>query len=771
MKKSVILNIAKTELKMIFSTPVAWIMLLVFTVLCGLFFTEVFQMYAEAQEGGSHLSFITNGIFSSDSNGLFPTVQFYLFLFIPLVSMGMISRDLSSGSIKILYSSPVTDAQIVLGKFTAMIGYGLAMMAVVMLFVIFGAVAIVNVDMPLILTGLLGLFLLICAYSAIGIFMSSLTSYQVVAALATFALLGGLSMMGNIAQDVIWLRDITWWLSISGRCETFIAGLLCSEDIIYFITITALFLVLAIMRISNKRRSRSRRTRFIGYSAVIAVTVLISLLSSRPKLMWFYDATATKSNTITKPSQEVMDKIDGKMTMTTYINILDENSFYLGLPSRFNYDKEYFKQYTRFKPDLKLKYEYYWADSGNKTVRRRFPNLTDEERAQVLSDVYELNFKMFQTLEEVSQKAELGGEGYGLVREIKHEDGRKTFLRIYDDSKRMPEEKEITAAFKRIAEGPVTVGFLTGHSERNIYSQGDKEYLLCTSQKTQRHSLINNGFDIEEVNLNEGKSVPDHIDILVIADPRESFSEAEVAEIAKYIESGRNLIIAADAGSQDNANQIAELVGGLFVNGRLAVPQGENDLQQDLVLARVTANAVKTHPQMSAFRSHGNRITMPGAVQVAGFRTKGFAPLTILASEAQGWNEIHTTDFVNTVAELDSLKGEKRGAKSVGIQMTRTVGDKNQKILLLGDADCFSNAEMMRQRYGVTSANFPFLYQTFKWLCDDRYPIDTPRAHGKDNSLRIGFQAIPFLKWGFLGVLPLVMLLAMILIIIRRKSR
>ena len=51
--------------------------------------------------------------------------------------MGMISRDLSSGSIKILYSSPVTDAQIVLGKFTAMIGYGLAMMAVVMLFVIF----------------------------------------------------------------------------------------------------------------------------------------------------------------------------------------------------------------------------------------------------------------------------------------------------------------------------------------------------------------------------------------------------------------------------------------------------------------------------------------------------------------------------------------------------------------------------------------------------------------------------------------------------------
>ena len=102
MKKSVILNIARTELKLIFTTQVAWIMPMVFTVLCGLFFADVFGMYAQAQEGGSHLSFITNGIFSDDNNGILSTVQFYVFLFIPLVSMGMISRDLSTGSIKLL---------------------------------------------------------------------------------------------------------------------------------------------------------------------------------------------------------------------------------------------------------------------------------------------------------------------------------------------------------------------------------------------------------------------------------------------------------------------------------------------------------------------------------------------------------------------------------------------------------------------------------------------------------------------------------------------
>ena len=765
MNRSVVLNIARTELKMIFTTPVAWIMLMVFTVLCALFFTDVFSMYAEAQEAGSHLSFITNGMFSSDSYGLFPTVKFYLFLFIPLVSMGMISRDLSTGSIKLLYSSPINDTQIVMGKFVAMLGYGLAMVAVVTAFTLFGCSMINNVDMPLVLTGIFGLFLLICAYSAIGVFMSSLTSYQVVAALATFALLAGLSMVNKLAQDVIWLRDITWWLSISGRCETFIAGLICSEDLIYFITVTALFLVLAIFRISNKRRSRSAKVRFAGYSAAVLVTVAIAFLSSRPQLMGFYDVTATKSNTITRPSQEVLSKIDGKVTMTTYTNILDEEGFYLGIPSKFNSDKEYFKQYLRFKPDMKIKYEYYWADAGSKSVYRRFPKLTNEERARRIAEIYEINFKMFQTLEEISQKKDLSTEGYRLVREIKLEDGRSTFLRIFNDSKRMPEEKEITAAFKRLVEGSVPVAFLTGHEERSVYRPGDKDYLIFSSDKGQRHSLINNGFDVIELDLTKDCHIPDSIQILVIADPRKAFADEELAEIQRYIDSGRNMILSADPGSQANANQVAAMVGGRFVKGRIVSDMG--DLQQDLVLGRVTANAAKKYPEMEGF---ANKITMPGTVQVAASRDKGFAPLTILASADGSWNERQTTDFVNTTAEFDPST-EKKGAKSVAIQLTRPMGERTQKILLMGDSDCFSNGELMKQRYQVQSANFPFLYHTYKWMCDGKYPIETPRAASRDTSVKASIEMLPYVKWGFAAVIPLIMLIAAILIFVRRKSR
>ena len=228
------------------------------------------------------------------------------------------------------------------------------------------------------------------------------------------------------------------------------------------------------------------------------------------------------------------------------------------------------------------------------------------------------------------------------------------------------------------------------------------------------------------------------------------------------------MIIAADPGSQAAATQAASLVGGRFISGRLVVEP--SDERQDLILARVTANAVKKFPAMEGLGTGGNNVTMPGTVQVAATRDKGFAPLTILASSDESWNEKETVDFANTVAEFDPAK-EKKGAKSIAIHMTREFGDRTQKILLLGDSDCFSNGELMRQRFGVQSANFPFAYQTFKWLCDDKYPIDTPRAHSRDNSVRVGFKAMPYVKWAFLGVLPLLMLLASILIIIRRKSR
>lgn len=769
-KKSVTLSIAANELRLIFSTPVAWVMLTVFTVICGMSFSDLMRLHAEAFAAGRHISFLTQSIFTADNSGLFTEVKAYLYLFIPLVSMGMISRDLGSGSVKLLYSSPVSDFQMVAGKFLAMAGYGLSMMAVLAVFVCYGCYAIVNPDVPLLLCGMLGLFLLICTYSAIGIFMSSITSYQVVAALATFALLALLSKMKDFGQDTPWVRDLTWWLSIDGRCETFIYGLICSEDLIYFVAVTVFFLSLTILRISNKRRSRKAAFRALSYAGTVTLLVVVGFVSSRPALMGFLDVTETKSQTITIPSQEVINSVKGPVEITTYANILDEEGFYLGIPSMMNYDKNYLMPYIRFKPDIRLKTVYYWADAGSKAAGRRFPGLSNEQKAERIADVYEIDFDRFLSPEQIAAKADLSGEGYKTVRQIKLSDGRSTFLRYFDDTQRQPGEKEITAAFKRLVDGSVPVGFLTGHGERNIHTEGDADYYAFAARRSFRHSLLNNGFDAVDISLKDGRAIPDSIKILVIADPREKISGRELSEIERYIERGGNLILAAEPSRQASANAVAGLFGARFLDGRLAVPPG--DSRQDLILADAAKAAFDKMPALSQMRNHGYKITMPGAVGINTSGVSGFDVTNMLLSARSSWNEFQTRDFVNEVAVLDPSLGEKEGTRAVAVMLTRDLDeDKTQKILLLGDADCFSNAELTRDRYAVASGNFTLLYQVFRWLSDDTYPIDTPRAPGSDRSLRVGIEQMAVLKWMLAVILPLLMLITSLLIIVRRKTK
>ena len=136
--------------------------------------------------------------------------------------MNLMSRELGSGSIKLLYSSPVTNVQIILGKYLSMLIYALVLVGILVLYVIIGAIIIKNFDYPQVLTGLLGIYFLICAYAAIGLLMSSLTSYQVVAAVGTLAVLSLLTYVQGWWQDIEFVRDLTYWLAMPGRSREFL---------------------------------------------------------------------------------------------------------------------------------------------------------------------------------------------------------------------------------------------------------------------------------------------------------------------------------------------------------------------------------------------------------------------------------------------------------------------------------------------------------------------------------------------------------------------
>ncbi len=756
-----------------FYSPMAWLVLIVFSVISAfMYFDAAFSLAETAtMMGGSWLSNTTNMLFSNQLfGGMFFKIQGYIYMFVPLLTMGLISQELSSGTIKLLDSSPVTTTRIVLGKFLSMAVYGLSLIFVIFIFAVFSAANIQNFDWPAIMAGLLGLYLLLLTYSAIGIFMSSLTSYQVVAAICTFALFVLLDFVGGLGQSTAWLKDITFWLGLSGRVEEFLVGMVSSQDIFYFLIITAAFLTLTVQRMGDKKKMRSFTTKWASYLSVVVIAIALGLVSSSPRFMLFKDTTSNERLTITPNSRQVLENIEGLVEVTNYVNLLGAN--YWG-PRNENYlDRQLWLPYQRYKPDIKVKYVYYWHPVDDPVLEARFPGLTWEQRAARIAEIDEIRIDRVKDPEQIALMADLSQEAYRNVVEIKLKDGRTEFLRFYDENPPYPTEAELTSAFKRLADGPVNVGFLVGHGERSVTGDRERDYRIFAYEKTFRNSLINQGFDAFPINLREGGTIAAHIDILVISDVAEELDPHERAEIQKYIDNGGDLIIACEPGRGQYIAPLVEPLGVSFPEGIVVNPESE-ELSQDVIMANCTPALQQLVPTIAEIlvRHRNARISMPGAVGLEFRQANGFEAEVFLMSDSLCWRELTTRNFADETAVADRNEAVGPVPLAMGLSRVMAESGKTQKILVMGDADYISNGELQRGRMNYTSINFNLITEMFAWLSDYRYPIDVRRPDTTDRGFDVDLEKAKVWRMVFVIGLPLLLLLSAVLIIVRRKSK
>ena len=398
----VIYKIAKAELSFLFCSPIAWLILIIFAFQSGMAFADNISQYISTQAANGYMGELTERIFASYPEGVLLQMQSNLYLYIPLLTMGLISKEKNTGSIKLLFSSPINNVQIVLGKFSAMMVYGLILVGILLIFVLFANFTIRDFDLAAILSALLGIYLLICAYAAIGLFMSTLTAYQVVAAVGTLAVLTILNFIQEFGTDIAFIRDLTYWLSIRGRSEEMLEGLLCSDAIAYFIIVIALFVTLSILKLNSERCRENKGITTARYLVVFAIAFALGQITSMPKLMGFYDATATKKCTLHPNSQTVMNNMDGGLTITTYVNLLDI-WYKQGMPNNINKDKKNLRRFLRFKPETEMKYVYYYAHAYNPNLDYQFPDKNDKERAETMAELLDLDFDMFLTADEAQK--------------------------------------------------------------------------------------------------------------------------------------------------------------------------------------------------------------------------------------------------------------------------------------------------------------------------------------------------------------------------------
>ncbi len=246
MKHSLI--IARHELRRIFVSPLAWTVLAVAQLILGLVFVLSLVDYTANPDMMDQYTGVSDYV----GAGLFGFATIVLLLVMPLMTMRLFAEERKSGSIDLLFSAPVSLTDIVLGKFLGLVGFMLAVLALLALMPL-SLLPATSLDLGRIAAGLLGLLLMMLAFGAAGLFVSSLTREATIAAVGGFGLLLLIWLIQILGYQENRFAELFSYLSLISHYENLRRGVFDSSDVAYYLLFTALFLWATVQRLDLER--------------------------------------------------------------------------------------------------------------------------------------------------------------------------------------------------------------------------------------------------------------------------------------------------------------------------------------------------------------------------------------------------------------------------------------------------------------------------------------------------------------------------------------
>jgi len=248
MRTSMILTLARKELKILFASPLAWVVLGVMQLIFAWVFLFQLEQYLENL---ARLRQLANppGITEVVVATTFGFATIVLLMAVPLLSMRLFADEYRQQTLALLLTAPVSLTEIVLGKFVGLLAF--LSIGVLLLLTMAASLALGGpLDWGLIAANVLGLLLLIAAFAAAALFISSLTQQGVVAACGAFGALLFLWLLDAAATDP---QALSGYLSLMRHFDGFNRGLVDTRDLAYFLLFTLLFLLLTIRRLDARR--------------------------------------------------------------------------------------------------------------------------------------------------------------------------------------------------------------------------------------------------------------------------------------------------------------------------------------------------------------------------------------------------------------------------------------------------------------------------------------------------------------------------------------
>ncbi|OGS21644.1 MAG: hypothetical protein A3J83_01410 [Elusimicrobia bacterium RIFOXYA2_FULL_40_6] len=473
-----IFTILRKETQIFFNSPVAYVVIVLFLVITGYFFSIP--------------------IFINNQASLRPLIELFplLFLFfVPAITMRLFSEELKSGTIELLFTLPVKQEEILIGKYLS----GIVLLSVCIggtLFYPFILSFFGNLDWGQVAASYIGVLFLGCVFGSVGVFSSALSRNQIISFIISFMICLIFYFLGRAVPFVPpAISGILDYLGIISHFNNFARGIVDSRDLIYYSSVIAFFLYVTLFLLKTKKINRTLAAYyFSSISILLAILVTANLISSYAFIR--FDFTENRIYSISGTTKKIIKNLPDKLVIKAY--------FSKNLPQQYALNRNYLE-------DLLGEYKTF----SNGKIQYDF--LDPMEKKETFDYVTALGIKPIALTQIRHDKYEVR-EGYMAVAFMYGE--KNETIPFVKSTLGM--EYDITSKIKRlISDNVKTLGFVTGHGE--ITDLGEvTEYL-----KTQ--------YNLKYVDFTVEKNIPDDVSALIVNGPHSKFTEKDIFLLDQFL--------------------------------------------------------------------------------------------------------------------------------------------------------------------------------------------------------------------------------------------
>jgi gliding-associated putative ABC transporter substrate-binding component GldG len=491
----------KKEVGAYFNSPVAYIVLVVLLIGVGYLF---FQPFFAAQQASLRI--------------FFRLASFSFLLLAPAITMRQIAEEKKTGTIELLLTLPVREYETVLAKFFA--AWTLLAIYLAITFVYPLAISLIgNLDRGPAIGGYAGLFLLGGSFVALGLFASCISRNQVISLIVAVAIAGLLFVLDLVLPFLPpHLQNIGEFLGVDSHFQNIGRGVLDSRDLIYSLSLTGLFLFLAVQALQTRLADHSRQWRlnrllYIGAAVGCAIAVNAASYNANARL----DLTADKQFTLSVSTRDMLRELTDHLTVTAY--------FSKEIPPPANNNARMVRDLLeefRAASNGRMSFAFVDPDAPAKDGKPDEALIAQAQSA----GVPKIELQAFSKDQAQSVKVFMG-----------------VALQYADKTEALPVVKDLSELeyelasrlSKLLREKTPTLAFAIGQGE------------LSTGQgMTRLAPVLSNKFTVKEVDLSKPEENLSGVDVLLVCGPKKPLSELELYRIDQFIMRGGKAALFVD---------------------------------------------------------------------------------------------------------------------------------------------------------------------------------------------------------------------------------